>query len=217
MSEVKLTKEELAAQKKTRKAEKLAAKQAKNREKYLKYKTKQEEKKASGKVGILTEFKNFISRGSVVDMAVGVIIASSFTAIVNALVQKIFMPLITFTLPGGIDGLVTILKPAVLDEAGNVVTAANQIEWGFFLNTIITFLLVAVILFIILKVITTVKKIAKTTAEEIEKGSLKAAGIEETVEEEVVEEPVEEVKEVTNADILVVLSEIRDSLKENKE
>ena len=109
-----------------------------------------------------TEFKKFITRGNVVDMAVGVIVGSSFTAIVNGLSNYILKPLINYVLAliFGADSLseiYTILKPAyTVDEAGNeILDLANSIylDWGAFINAIINFFLIALVLFTIVKVI----------------------------------------------------------------
>jgi large conductance mechanosensitive channel len=108
------------------------------------------------------EFKKFITRGNVVDMAVGVIVGSSFTAIVNGLSNNILKPLINYLLAlvFGADSLseiYTMLKPAyTVDEAGNeVLDLANSIymDWGAFINAIINFFLIALVLFTIVKII----------------------------------------------------------------
>ena len=109
-----------------------------------------------------SEFKKFISRGNVVDMAIGVIIASAFTAIVTSLTNKIIMPLINWLLAiisggNGLDAIYTFLKKAyVSDSAGNPTTQidlANSIyiDWGSLITAIINFFLIAFILFCILK------------------------------------------------------------------
>ena len=108
------------------------------------------------------EFKTFISRGNVIDMAVGVIIASAFTAIVTAVTNKIIMPLVNWFLVAvtggnGLDSIYTFLsKKYVLDDLGNptqTVDLANSIyiDWGALITAIINFFLIALILFIILK------------------------------------------------------------------
>ena len=105
-----------------------------------------------GKKGFITQFKEFITKGNVLDMAVGVIIGNSFKAIVTALTDKILMPVITWIVGDkSLDELKYVLKPAVLDEAGEVVTAENAIQYGVFIQSIIDFLLVALVLFIIIK------------------------------------------------------------------
>lgn len=134
----------------------------------------------NGKKGFFGEFKEFISRGSVVDLAVGVIIGGAFTAIVTALTTHIFTPLINWiiSLIGGgdaLEGARTILGKTVytLDEKGaKVVDWANTIyiDWGAFISAIINFFLVAMILFVIVKSMNKAKETkAKLEAIELEK------------------------------------------------
>lgn len=95
---------------------------------------------------ILKEFKEFISRGNVMDMAVGIIIGGAFTGIVNSLVNDIINPLIGMI--GGTDltGYVLVLK----DEA--------TLNYGSFLTAVINFLIMAVVVFILIKTINTMTK-----------------------------------------------------------
>ena len=92
------------------------------------------------------EFKKFITRGNVLDMAVGVVVVSAFTAIVNSLVKDILNPIIGL-ITGGIDfsDLKIVLKPA----SGEVAELA--IRYGVFINAIIQFVLIAFVLFLIVK------------------------------------------------------------------
>ena len=97
------------------------------------------------------EFKKFISRGNVVDMAVGVIIGGAFSAIVTALTNQILMPVINWILAAiigkeGMAGAVTILSGSPDDLAN-----AIYIDWGAFITAIINFLLIALVLFCIIK------------------------------------------------------------------
>ena len=100
------------------------------------------------------EFKAFISRGNILDLAVGVIIGGAFSAIITALTNGILMPLINALLAQGGNGLesaYTILVPAY--DAANKLDLANSIyiDWGAFITAIINFLLIALVLFIIVK------------------------------------------------------------------
>ncbi len=110
------------------------------------------------------EFKKFITRGNVIDMAVGVIIGGAFSAIVTALTNNILMPLINWVLLAitggqGIDKIYTYLsKVYEVNDAGeltNVVdlTKSIYIDWGAFITAIINFLLIALVLFLIIKLI----------------------------------------------------------------
>jgi large conductance mechanosensitive channel len=117
------------------------------------------------------EFKKFITRGNVMDMAVGVIVGSSFTAIVNALSNNILKPVINYLLAlifgaNSLSEVYTFLQKGykdVLDEAGNVIgqeldlTQSIYIDWGTFINAIINFLLIALVLFTIVKIFNRVR------------------------------------------------------------
>lgn len=144
---------------------------------------------------IAKEFKTFITRGNVVDMAVGVLIGSSFTAIVNGMSNFILKPLINWILTlimgdGPLTDIYTMLKTATkVDEATGqeIIDLANSIyiDWGSFINAILNFLLIAVILFVIVKIINTLRdgnkdlteKIRKSRLTKEQKLELKAAGI----------------------------------------
>lgn len=110
-----------------------------------------------------SEFKTFITRGNVIDMAVGVIVGSAFTAIVTALTKQVFQPLVNWALAGtgnGLDSAVTMLKE-VRDETGAVDMANSiYIDWGAFITAIINFLIVAFILFAIVRTINKVRDAA---------------------------------------------------------
>ena len=117
---------------------------------------------------IFTEFKEFITRGNVMGLAVGMIIGAAFTAIVNALVNSILKPLINaIPIGDGVSGLVTML--VYKDAAGTILTGdfdralidmtkSVYIDWGAFIMAIITFLLTALVLFFILKAIASAQK-----------------------------------------------------------
>ncbi len=137
----------------------------------------------ANKKGFWSEFKAFIMRGNVLDMAVGVIIGGAFSAIVTALTNQILMPVINcilFAITGGngLENIYTYLhKATMLNEAGEtVIDLANSIyiDWGAFLTAIINFLLIAFVLFLIIKAINAVhsgaaaakKKYAPLTKEE---------------------------------------------------
>lgn len=144
------------------------------------------------KKGFIAEFKEFIMRGNVLDMAVGVIIATAFGKITTSLVNDVAMPAIGMLI-GGIDlsQLDIVLKPAVLDEAGAVVTEAVTLGIGTFITTIIDFLLVALVVFCAIKVVNKMQNLRKK----------------EEVQEEAPADP-----EPTKEELL--LTEIRDLLKD---
>ena len=137
-----------------------------------------------------SEFKKFITRGNVVDMAVGVIVGSSFTAIVNALSNNILKPIINYLLAlifgnGALEDAYTFLGEPVYVDGVIDLTQSIYIDWGAFVNAIINFFLIAFVLFVIVKVINGVRDGHKKLAEEIrddiptkeEKREMKKLGI----------------------------------------
>lgn len=108
------------------------------------------------------EFKKFISRGNVLDLAVGIIIGGAFTAIVTALTDGILKPLINFlisAISGGNDAtsIYTFLKE-VKDADGVIdMSASIYIDWGALISAIINFFLIALVLFLIIKGINAAK------------------------------------------------------------
>lgn len=106
-------------------------------------------------MGMISEFREFISRGNVVDLAVGVIIGGAFGNIVKSLVDQVIMPPIGL-MTGGINfaDLKLVLKPA--DEAAKVAEVA--IQYGAFINTLIQFLIVAAVIFLLVKGVNSLRR-----------------------------------------------------------
>ena len=136
------------------------------------------------------DFKAFISRGNIVDMAVGIIIGSAFTAIVTSLTNKILMPLINWLLAvivggNGLEAVYTFLRKAyTVDANGNTIvdlTNSIYIDWGAFITAIINFFLIAFVLFLILRAIMNASKFMKKTQSayptKAERKELKANGV----------------------------------------
>ena len=121
------------------------------------------------------EFKKFIMRGNVVDMAVGVTVGSAFTAIVNGLTNFILKPIINWVLAlifgaNSATELYTFLKESykdVLNDAGDVVgreidlAASIYIDWGSFINAVLNFFIIAFVLFCIVKIVNKMREEAK--------------------------------------------------------
>lgn len=148
------------------------------------------------KKGLIKEFKEFIMRGNVMDMAVGVIIATAFGKITTSLVKDVFMPFIALIFGArDMTALNIIVRAAELDAEGNVVKEAIVIGFGTFITTIIDFILVALVVFAVVKAFNAAR--AKAEAK-------KAA--EAAAEEEAPAGPTQE----------ELLAEIRDLLKESK-
>ena len=144
------------------------------------------------------DFKDFISKGNIVDMATGVIIGGAFSKIVSSLVNDVIMPPISVLL-GNVNftDLKYVLKEEVLDEAGEVAQAAISINYGNFIQLIIDFLLMAFCVFLVLRVI--VKSRAKLEAKKKQ------------------EEAAAEAAPAPTPEDILLLREIRDALKNNKE
>jgi large conductance mechanosensitive channel len=100
-------------------------------------------------MSIFSEFREFIARGNVIDLAVGVIIGGAFNKIVDSLVNQVVMPPIGLAL-GGIDfsKLQFVLKP---DDPATAASELVAIQYGAFINTLIQFLIVAWVIFILVK------------------------------------------------------------------
>ena len=121
---------------------------------------------------LFKDFKKFINRGNVIDLAVGMIIGSAFTAIVTSMVNGILKPLLSCIPGSGETGaLQTVLKKAVTDAEGNVITDAVVLDWGGVISAIVTFLLTAIILFLIVKAFNKMKD----ASEKAKEAALKAA------------------------------------------
>ena len=147
------------------------------------------------KKSFMGEFKTFIARGNVMDMAVGVIIGGAFGKISTSLVNDVIMPLIS-VLTGGVDfsNWKIVLKAAVAGADGVIDPATEvAIKYGSFLATIIDFLLIALVVFLFVKAVNTARSKLEKPAEE----EAPAAPPEPSNEEK-------------------LLTEIRDLLKEKK-
>lgn len=151
--------------------------------------------------GFIHEFKAFIARGNVVDMAVGVIIGGSFGTISKSLVNDVVMPAVSM-LTGGLsfESWKLVLKPAEYDAAGAEIAKEVAMNFGLFLSTIVDFLITAFAVFCVIKVINTMR----ARAESMKKKE------EESAEPETPPAP----PEPSNEEKL--LMEIRDLLKESK-
>ena len=156
------------------------------------------------KKGMLQEFKAFIMRGNVLDMAVGVIIAGSFGKITTSLVNNLLMPFISYIFGArDMTALNVIIREAVVDGEGKVIKEAIVLGFGTFIATIIDFILVAFVVFLIVKGFNRArdKAEAKKKAEE---AAAKAAAEEAAAAEAAANPPAPTTEEL--------LAEIRDIL-----
>lgn len=139
------------------------------------------------KKSFLQEFKEFAVKGNMIDLAVGIIIGTAFTRIVNSLVQAILMPALGMIV-GNFDfkHLQVVLKKAEVDAGGNVLEEAVIVKYGEFIQASFDFLIIALIIFLFVKIINSWKNKAEDPAN----------------------------KEIPTPKDVQLLSEIRDLLKE---
>lgn len=110
-------------------------------------------------MGLIAEFKEFIARGSVVDLAVAVVIGAAFGRIVTALVDGIVMPFISMVTGGvSVADWKHVITPAQLDATGKQVAAEVAIKYGMFLQAIIDFVIVAFVIFLVLRTYNRMRK-----------------------------------------------------------
>lgn len=142
--------------------------------------------------GFFAEFKKFITRGNVIDMAIGVIIGAAFNAIVNSLVADIFNPVIGLA-TGGVNfsAMVITLKEAT--ETNPALT----INIGVFINTIINFLIIALTLFVIVKAFNKMNEVRQAKEQKAAAAAAAAAAA----------------VPPAKSDDVILLEEIRDLLK----
>lgn len=167
---------------------------------------------------LAAEFKAFISRGNVVDMAVAVIIGAAFSAIVTTLTDNILKPLINWAVGGGEGiGLITMLKPVTLANGEIDMTNSIYIDWGTFIMKIIDFLLIALVLFVIIKVFMGLKnatsnahnKAKAKLIKKLEKQGMSAKEAEAKAEAEVIAQETAAPAQPTTEELLI---QIRDLL-----
>lgn len=111
---------------------------------------------------IIKEFREFAVKGNMFDMAVGIIIGTAFSKVVNSLVNNIIMPPFGYLI-GGVNftELSIIIREARMDEAGNVIREAVAIEYGMFIQVALNFLVVALSIFLVIKGFNSLKKKAE--------------------------------------------------------
>lgn len=201
ISEEQLSKKSLKAKGKKEKKEK------KKNEIMAKY----EAKAKSGISSFFADFKKFIAKGNIVDLAVAVVIGAAFNKIVSSLVNDIIMPLISLATGGAsVSDWKWVIKDAVYDASGNLVTAETALRYGVFIQSMIDFLIIALTIFVVLRIIVNsqrgmlgITKKLKKMHKDKQKG-------------EVVEEKKEEVQVVTPVKIESqedVLKDIRELLR----
>ncbi len=108
------------------------------------------------KPGMIAEFREFVARGNVVDLAVGVIIGASFGAVVKSLVDQVVMPPIGL-LTGGVDftKMEWVLRP---DDPATEAVEKVAIQYGAFINTLVQFVIVAWVVFLLVRAVNSIRR-----------------------------------------------------------
>lgn len=173
-----------------------------------------------------SDFKKFITKGNVLDMAVAVVVATAFNAIVNGLVKYIITPLITYATSGvSINEWEWVVREEILDEAGAVITSKIAVQYGLWLQAIVDFLIIAFSVFVVVRVIRNAeralnaKELAKKAEEEAAKKAEADKKAAEAAEAAKAAADAQKAREdAFLADVreqALLLREIRDSLKKD--
>lgn len=183
-------------------------------------------KKERKKSTFWQDFKAFISRGNIVDLAVGLVVGAAFTAIVNSLVNDIIKPLIALLVDGDFSELVVVLREAVYDADGVVLQEAITLNYGNLIMAILTFLIDAFVIFTVLRIVTRAKNRLQEESAKLKgkfaKAEEKKEEAEETAEAETAAvaaaeaAPAPEPQAAPAPSVEALLAEIRDLLKEQK-
>jgi large conductance mechanosensitive channel len=108
---------------------------------------------------MLKEFKDFALKGNLIDIAIGLVMATAFGTITSAFVDGIIMPLVSMIFQvGDMSHLKIVLSPAELDAAGAVVKPEAAIQYGTLISSFINFFIIATVMFWVVKAINTIKK-----------------------------------------------------------
>lgn len=175
------------------------------------------QKKEKKKSTFWKDFKAFISRGNIIDLAVGLVVGAAFTAIVNSLVNDIIKPLIALLVGGNLSELVVPLRPEEVNEAGEVIVEAITLNYGNLIMAILTFLIDAFVIFTAVRIVRNVQRRIREESEKLklkltQKENGEVAEAEAVVEEQAPAAPAEPPKPTVEE----LLAEIRDLLRENK-
>lgn len=182
------------------------------------------EKIKKEKVSFFTDFKKFITKGNVLDMAVAVVVATAFNAIVNGLVKQIITPLVTYFTSGvSINEWEYVLREEVLNAEGAVEVSKISIQYGLWLQSILDFLIIAFTVFVLVRVIKGMerklnakeiaKKEAEAAAQKAEADAKAAAEAAAAAEKAAAEQAIKDEFYANVREQAALLREIRDSMK----
>lgn len=164
----------------------------------------------------IEDFKKFIFKGNVIDMAVGVVIGGSFGKIVTGLVNYIINPFVgIFIKSGNLDSVKTVITKEVLDEAGEIVTPEVAILWGTWVQTIIDFLITALCIFVVLRILMKAKNTIEHKKIEEEKKKAEEAEAKAKAEKEAAEAAAQAAAERQTLieDSIIKQAQLLDSIK----
>ncbi|MEP3655407.1 MAG: large-conductance mechanosensitive channel protein MscL [Litorimonas sp.] len=119
-------------------------------------------------MGMISEFKEFAMKGNLVDMAVGFVMGSAFATVVTSFISDVFMPAIS-PIMGGVDmaNMKYVMTEAVVAADGTVTTPETAINYGLFINALISFIIVAFVMFLIIKGMNKTKKAEEEAPAEV--------------------------------------------------
>lgn len=192
---------------------------------------KEKKIKTKKKSTFFKDFKAFISRGNILDLAIGVVIGAAFTAIVNSLVNDIIKPLIALLVGGDFSELIVVLRPETVNEAGEVIREAITLNYGNLIMAILTFFIDALVIFTALRIIRNARRRLQNEGEKIKSLLIRKEETMETIADNneggetaakkeepaasVVEQQAQNLED--HASVEQLLTEIRDLLKSEKE
>ena len=139
----------------------------------LELRRRQKELLKKQRVGFWLDFKKFITKGNVLDLAVGIVIATAFNAIVNGLVKMIITPYVTYATSGvSIEEWEHVLRPEVINAEGVVEVTKISVQYGLWIQTIVDFIIIALSVFVAVRVVRHAER--KLRAKEIAKAEAEA-------------------------------------------
>lgn len=134
-----------------------------------------------------SEFKDFIMKGNVIDLAVAFVMGAAFKAIISSMVKDVIMPVLSLLFgEEGFENYKYVITAAVVDTEGAVTQVENAIYWGKFIQSTIDFVIIGFVLFLVVKTINTARKHAEAKSLAKEAAEAAAAPVVEpkaTVEE----------------------------------
>lgn len=166
-------------------------------------------KKERKKSTFWKDFKAFISRGNIIDLAVGLVVGAAFTAIVNSLVNDVIKPCIALLVGGNFSELVVVLRPEEIVDG--VTVEAITLNYGNLLMAILTFLIDAFVIFTILRIVRGAQRRMKERGERLKERLIKKGKGEPVAEEAALSAPPAPEPPKPTAEEL--LAEIRDLLR----